>query len=796
MMESTAFVGRAAEVRKVLEMLEAVRLDGNPRALTIVGTAGIGKSRLVHEVRRTVDTRARVLHRAGRHDAAALGVVGAVLSQRFFGTGDSSEAAIRTAAIEAFGERNLDEILHFLGRFVGIDFPRSPFLKAFEGESREQMQMGRVILRRFFEADARRFGPTMVVLEDLHCAPKDTLDLVEDLIRTLSNAPVLLLCTGRPELLGREAAWVHAKFPHHSLLDLPPLSETESAGLVASAIGDSAPPDAVERAVTSGRGNPYLLEQTVHAYWRKGVLFREPDGRVAVRADRMDGARIPWSVRDAIAGRLAALKSESRELLERAATMGPVFWAGALVALGRLDQHTPDLWGVETPSTDRLSETLEELVSKGFVVAHEDSSVPGEREYSFRHNLEREALSERLPAALAADYHRAVGEWLEFRLAERAEQHCELLAHHFEQAGLERKAAHYSLRAGDRARARFANAKAAEHYTRGLGLLGSADRPKRLEALHHYGDVLQLAGRNDDALEMFREMLTIAFQLDLRSKGGAAHNRIGRLYRATGRLDEAMRHLSTGYSLFERADDARGIASSLDDIGKVHWMRGAYTEAERFMHASLERRQKLGDQRSIALSFNNLGLVFQDSGRFEEARVHFQEALLLRRAIDDPPGIAQTLNNLGSVAQDRGDHRRAAELYREALEVAEETGDLTRQAVILTNLGETHYRLSAPAAAIEVLERASKLATPLGDRILEGEILRGLAKAFLLTGNAKEASAFIERSIALFESADSPAFLETALRTKAQVDDAANQTQAGTAAAESGEPSPTSACAE
>jgi tetratricopeptide (TPR) repeat protein len=418
---------------------------------------------------------------------------------------------------------------------------------------------------------------------------------------------------------------------------------------------------------------------------------------------------------------------------------------------------------------NHLADMLVSLADRDYILEIPDSSIPGEVEFAFKHNLERETLHRLTNRTEMRRFHQVVAEWLEFRFADRAEEQCEMLAQHYEDGGSPRRAGMYYLLAGDTARARYANLKAAEYYERGLDLLGDSDIVRRLDALHHWGDVLQLSGDNERARTAFEKMLEIAFRLDLKSKGGAAHNRIGRVYRAVGQLEEAMRHLGTGHALFEAAGDVRGVASSLDDVGKVHWMRGNYEAAERFMRQALDVRGALGDPRSIALSQNNLGLVYQDSGRFTEAQQAFQEALSIREEIGDKPGIAQTLNNLGTIHQDNGEHERAVELYREALDVASAVGDRMRQAVVLTNLGESEYRLERPAEAIGVLKQAEDISSTLGDTILEGEILRGLAKAHMLVHDIKLAREYIARSVELFEESRGKPFLGVALRTQAEI---------------------------
>jgi tetratricopeptide (TPR) repeat protein len=591
----------------------------------------------------------------------------------------------------------------------------------------------------------------------------------------MTKAPILMIHVARPELLAMRPDWLDLGGAAHARIELGPLRSDDAATLMQKLLAPTGEPpqELVDAAVDMSGGSPYLLEQMVHSFLSSGTLASRGDGTWSVDLSRLDDAQLPLTVEDAIGARISALEAPERQLLEMAATMGGVFWVGALVALARIDKQTPALWGGAEDVALHYRDLLHGLEEREYVLALPDSSVPGDTEYAFKHNLERETVHRLTSRSQMRRYHLVVAEWLEFRLAENAEEQCEMLAQHFEAGGAMRKAGHYFFMAADRARARYANVKAAEYYAKGLGLVGEEDVPQRLDALHHLGDVLQLAGRNDDALDCFRQMLAIAYRLDLKSKGGAAHNRLGRLYRSIGQLEEAMRHLGTGHALFDAAGDKRGVASSLDDVGKVHWMRGVYEMSERFMRQGLELRRELGDARSIALSLNNLGLVYQDSGRFSEALEAYNEALLLRREIGDRPGIAQTLNNLGDIREQNGEHELALALWTEALELAREVGDRMRQSVILTNLGQAHYRLGRPEEAIKGLQQAEEISSTLGDRILEGEILRGLAKAHMMTLDLAMARDYIGRSIKLFEQARSNPFLGVALRTLGEIGAAA-----------------------
>jgi tetratricopeptide (TPR) repeat protein len=818
-----ALVGRAAELRDLDDALRLVRDDKKTRTLTLIGATGIGKTRLVRDFlskqRQSEHGAPRVFRGSARADGGAYDVFARVLRARFgIVEGMDPEAAkaqVRAQVAGVLEDRKVGDVCYFLGQLLELEFMDSPIIQAVKGDPLQMRNLRAAVIKRFLEADASHVpvqyrdtdpdlestprpgarkpaalgpdgkrGPIVLVFDDLHNAHDESLDLLGHLVDTL-DAPILLLCLARPDMIAHRDDWRRHGGSRHRLVELSPLSETDSARVMEELLAPCGEVEGVEElvesAVTLAGGNPALLERTVRIFLDLGVIEVEDEfaeiERWRVHIDRLANVKLPLTVEDAIQARIAALAPPERDLLERAATMGSVFWLGGLLSIARLDTKVPDVWSRENVSDDLvIKDILADLKDRDYILTlgvGPDSTFPDDEEYAFKHNLEREKLLKLLPKAQARRFHKAIADWLSFKPHVRThEEYMGMLARHQEHAGLVVQAAATYLDAAHLARERYANAKASEYYVKGLTLLrdgAEGSTEQQLRALHHYGDVLQVLGRNDEALDAFNEMLVRAYRLNLKSKGGAAHGRIGRLFRDTGRLEEAQVHLEAALHLFEEAADERGIASTVDDIGKLHWLRGDYNRALEYTQRALTVRRKLGDRRSIALSLNNLGLVYQDSGQFKLALDAFEQALRIRREIGDLVGVSISLNNLGTVAQDQRDDPRALQLFLEAYEVAKETGDRNRIALVLTNLGETYNRLGDPAKAIHYLKQAADIADELGDKMGLAEAVRGLGKAYLAQREYTKAREHTARAVEIFREIQSKVQLGVALRSLGEV---------------------------
>ena len=258
--------------------------------------------------------------------------------------------------------------------------------------------------RRFFEELAAQ-RPLVLVFEDLQWADDGLLDFVDELVDWVTDVPLLVVCTARPELLARRPDWGGGKL-NASTIALEPLSDEETARLMAHLLDRSVlPADVQQTLLDRAGGNPLYAEQFAQLYVERGSAEELP---------------LPETLQGIIGARLDGLPAEEKALLHAAAVVGKVFWTGAL---GRDEATTP--------------KRLHSLERKGFVRRQRRSSVAGEVELAFAHALVRDVAYGQIPRAERAARHRAVAEWIES--LGRAEDHAEMVAYHW--------------RAGPRARA-------------------------------------------------------------------------------------------------------------------------------------------------------------------------------------------------------------------------------------------------------------------------------------------------------------------------------------------------------
>jgi class 3 adenylate cyclase len=455
--QSGDLVGRTRELEVLRGTWERAAAESVPHLVTVLGPAGIGKTRLAQEFEEIVaelggrSVRGRSL--PYRESSAYFAFSTQVKQLCGIFESDSSEVGLRKLR-----ERVPDEnVAGHLAILTGLDMEGSV-------DDREELFFS---VRVFIESVARE-QPTMFVLEDIHWADRGLLDLVELLAARLRDLPVLILTLARPELLDARPAW-GGGLPAFTALPLSPLSSAEAEQLAQLRLGQSM--EAASKLADTAGGNPLFIEQLAATMAESSAA----------------GGSMPTTIRGILAARLDALPAEERALLLDAAVVGKTFWRGALERIGG--------------GMDGLSELLGALERRDLIVRDTGSIIEGEQQFGFKHVLIRDVAYELLPRAGRRERHARVAEFFEESTAELGEA-AAALARHWRAAGAPGRAVPYLIRAGEQAEHGWAKDQAAILYKEALDLMSEdgsgavADVRRRLAlaraAAVHIPDARQL----------------------------------------------------------------------------------------------------------------------------------------------------------------------------------------------------------------------------------------------------------------------------------------------------------------
>jgi tetratricopeptide (TPR) repeat protein len=506
--------------------------------------------------------------------------------------------------------------------------------------------------------------------------------------------------------------------------------------------------------------------QLTRELWDVGALETDVvERRLLFRPERLPA---PDAMEDRLEvgeAQLLELPNQQRLILELAAVAGNVCWYGVWARLIEGAGSRFDAF-----ETSELSEAVAALVRRGHLLQVPDSRIEGQAEFVFGRPHERELILRGLPSATRRVYHEIVADWLdECAAVQHRSELTALLAHHLVGAGSRHRAALSYLIAAELAQREGANARAVTYFRQGLAELGDEDDGRRIDALHAYGVVLVGLGRPGPARGAFAAMLSLAEQLGLPSKQGAALNRLGRIHRESGELSFAHQYFERARAAFELANDHRGISATKDDLGKLLWLEGDASSALALLRAGLEGRKRLGDRRSVAVSLAHLAPVWDELGRASVAEEALGIAHQLFSAEHDVGGCCDTQLELGRVTTHRRDLLRAELHFRNAVELATASADRARMAAGLVQLGETRLRMNDLVGAEPLLEQACTIAESIEARLSLAEAKRGLAKLQLKKNRLTDARTSIRTSLHLARKARSRPQLTATLRTLAEV---------------------------
>ncbi len=763
-------VGREEEAT-VLGGVLAEAATGKPQLAELVGEAGTGKSRLVHEVCRRADIAPIVARCQSFQHHVPYALLGRLLEEWLDLPAERTPEAAHERMLAAFeGLPDFPEperAVVFLAHLLHHDI-ETPELAALSPQQRRSAAFK--ALSDLLVALARdRGAPLVLVFDDLQWADEASLQWLPDFLTHLVGlsegsmvdaqdgavaVPVAVVTAFRPH----EAAPAIAEIPNlgRSRLALTPLAEGESTQLLGRLLGlpdegGALPADlrALARSVLArAEGNPYFLEELVAGLVDGGVLVKVPpdaatDGTKTAGGQPTTSAgtwtvtqrgalTLPPTVNGVVASRLDRLSPPLRSALQLASVLGRTF--------------SVDMLGRVRPADD-YPHLLAELSRGGFVTAE------GPGEFAFAQQIVQEVAYASMLLASRRELHMKAAQALE----EANLLAPETLARHWTLAGDRARAAYYLWQSGDQARANFANSEAVDAFKQALAHLdtltteGAApEEPRRSIVLRSLAEVETVAGDSDSALEHLEQALVGASDAPERARvhqaRGAAWERLGQFPTALAEYETALWQLGAEPASTELAARIR------IDTAFLHFRLGDQPTCIKLCSAALDLLKDVQALRDKALAHSILGLCLFQQSRYAEAAEHHRYALRLREDAQDFYGVAASRNNLGLIGSHTTAWSEAVGHFTAALEGFGRVGDLGKVSLVEGNLGMLLCRQGDLPRSESHLRHALEIHVRLKNQFGIGSTLAMLGLVKIENQQAEEALPLLTQALGGFEA--------------------------------------------
>ena len=673
---ATRMVGREMELKRLQDALTTA-IDGEEgQLITMIGEAGVGKSRLLYEFTNWIDLLpqpVRLFQGRCRPETQPqpYALWRDVFASHFQIQESEPSTEVYSKLENGFGEVfGADEPgqarAHLLAQLIGFDFSASPHLKGMLEDPQQLRHQGLNALDEFFRLHCQT-SPVVVFLEDIHWADDSSLDGLNQLGRLTAQNPLLVLCLARHTLLERRPFWGEG-LPYHTRLELRPLTRRESRQLVEEILQkvEQVPAELNELVLRGAEGIPFYIEELIKMLIEQGAIVTGED-RWQVEPQRLAQVNLPSTLTGVLQARLDGLPAEERKILQQASVVGRTFWDQTLAHLQAITDKEQALGAVAA--------TLSNLRGRELVFRHEQSAFAGAGEYLFKHEVLRDVTYESVLLRLRRLYHGLVADWLIERLGEGAGEYSGTIAAHLELAGQPERAVPYLLRVGDHARSTYANQEAIGYYRHGLAL--SPAPAERAELLSGLGEVLFDTGRYG-AIEVWLEGIEI-----YRSLGNL--NGLARLYaraaRVAGFLDGPVRGLQLcelGLEQTSGAAESVEMAILYHEAGRAYHFNRLPDKAWAYCQQALDMAERLGAVEVQADTLATIGVLPGQTR--DQAHQNLEKAFSLAERHRLLRIANRALNNLAdSSLFVTGDLYACRQAYQRCGEIAHQRGSGTEE---------------------------------------------------------------------------------------------------------------------
>lgn len=657
-------IGRNDEAQWCLSQLK------DYRTLFIAGEAGIGKTRLVYEIR----DRLRSTYMLRGNAYAALASVPYHPFKNLFNELIAGQYDLVQRVFKLMPEAYQAEIAKIV--------PAHDVARVAAGEALDKYRLYNSVSE--FIQKLSELQPTelaVMLVDDVHWLDRPSCELLDFLIRSAKDN-VRVFCTYRVEEIKHtpvnEFLGVWAREKLYTQIMLAPLNEQQSTQLLRAIVG-VIPQAAVKFIFKQSGGNPFYIEEILRELERQKKLYWNGKEWCVARTIEIP---VPTSIEETILRKLTFLDDELKSFLDIAAVYGHEFNAEVIAMTSKRN-------------VGQINDALDELQRLGFVKERTREM------FFFSEDIVRQIIYRNISRRHLIQFHKAVGETIEIMYRNVLPNYFEQLATHFTFANDIPRALHYSREAARKAKENYAHSVAIKFYENALKYEDSIDEIFNIK--YALADIYATIGDYQQALQQLQTCIKInpnAYKI---------YERIGKVYENMGEYRQSRRYYNTGLKLTQGSD---AVYTFKSDIAWLNTRLGQYGQAKRDCDEIIKRKHRVARQ-SLSDTYIILGVVNLRLGKLDQAEANFKKALKIRKKIGDKQRIAACFLDLAISYQDRYNVKMSEKFNKKALEMYEEIGYQSGILLTLNNLGVLYASLDLPRAE-EYYLRALKQAKLIG----------------------------------------------------------------------------------
>ena len=732
----TPLAGRSTELALLLDCFEKVRA-GRGHVVSLVGEAGVGKSRLAYELRlRLHDAPLTYLEAHCLPHGGSLPFQAIVqFLEGNFRLEEGEPEAEQIVKVEA-GVRRLDPALDwtipYLQHLLSLPAP------GLEADGLDPAQRKRRLIEAVKALTLRgaQHRPLFLVVDDLQWADPSSEEYLASLVDSLAGHRVLLVCTYRT---GHAPPWQDRS--SHLRLALDPLSHEDTVEMVKAllSVPDLAP-SMRDLVIKRSEGNPLFIEELA-TYLRDRDLL--PRSAPASASGWEPGeVEVPETIHDLLTARIDRLAEPLKRTLQIASVLGRDFSLALLEAVAPADLD--------------IRRHLADLV-RGDLLREKD--LFPEVRYSFSHVLTQQVAYQGLLVKSRADLHGRAATALERLYEGRADEVLDELAEHWARSADRPRAVESLLRAGDRAAALYAYHEAEAYFGRALEALGPEHQPGRRDViLEKLGDAAFARGGLGEARSRWSESLALVEAAADRRRAADLHRKLGAAAWAAGDREASLAHLERGLAVLGE-DESLELARLCQELGRIHFRLGRHDLAVDWAQRALALGERLAAPDVVSHAYNTLGVALARAGDLEGGAAQVSRSLETALAGQLGSVACRAYTNL-AVMYSPLDHGRSAAFCREGLALAQKIGDLLQQPWLYCALAGGHCTVAGDYdEGVKAAEAAVELDRRLGQRNHLPIPLIILAQIYQCRGDYPRSGRYYEEALAVAESVGEPQLL-------------------------------------